>query len=214
MSLCCFVLRRQFLPYLEGALGPDQAGRIEKHLTGCLACADRMTRLRAGHEAGRLFGRLGPDLPGPLPELADLRASRPPAPALSPAIAAGALLAIAAGLAMIFAVTRPGADRADGGFARTAIGEFPERLRGRVVTEGFVQSVYFDEQEQTLHIKLAEGPAGFGPFVICEVRDPSGLTIPSKGSRIRVYGQARFDAQPGRGWHEVNPVMEIAVLNR
>ena len=138
------------------------------------------------------------DLPGPLPELADLRASRPPAPALSPAIAAGALLAIAAGLAMIFAVTRPGADRADGGFARTAIGEFPERSGAasspRDSSERLLRRAGAD-----LHIKLAEGPAGFGPFVICEVRDPSGLTIPSKGSRIRVYGQRplRRPARPG-----------------
>lgn len=214
MSLRCLVLRRRFLPYLEGGLGPGQAGRLEKHLTGCADCADRMARLRAGHEAGRLFGRLAPDLPGRLPELADLRGSRPPARALSPALAAGALLAVAAGLAMIFVITGPGASRAGRGFARTTIAEFPERLRGRVVTEGFVQDVYYDGEERTLHIKLAEGPSEAGPFVICEVRDASGLTIPQRGSRIRVYGQARFDAQPGRGWHEVNPVMEIAVLNR
>ncbi len=214
MSLRCLVLRRQFLPYLEGEVGPDQAGRLEKHLAGCADCGDLLARLRAGHEAGRLFGRLGPDLPGRLPELADLRASRPSARVLSPAIAAGALLAVAAGLAIIFVVTGPGANRAGRGFARTSIAEFPGRLRGRVVTEGFVQDVYYDREERTLHIKLAERPSDAGPFVICEVRDARALTIPRKGSRIRVYGQARFDAQPGRGWHEVNPVMEIAVLNR
>jgi hypothetical protein len=29
-----------------------------------------------------------------------------------------------------------------------------------------------------------------------------------------VYGQARFDAQPVREGHEVNPVLDIAVLRR
>lgn len=214
MSLRCFVFRRRFLPYLEGGLETDRAGRLEKHLAGCADCAALLTRLRTGHEAGRLLGRLGPDLPGRLPDLADLRTTRPPARALSPAIAAGVILAVAAGLAMIYVVTGPGADRTGRGFARTSIAEFPERLRTRVVTEGFVQDVYYDREERTLHIKLAEGPSDAGPFIICEVRDARALTIPKKGSRIRVYGQARFDAQPGRGWHEVNPVMEIAVLNR
>jgi len=31
---------------------------------------------------------------------------------------------------------------------------------------------------------------------------------------VRVYGTARYDAQPGRGWHEVNPVLTLAVLKR
>jgi hypothetical protein len=216
MSLRCFVFRRRFLSYMEGGLESGRAGRLEKHLVGCADCAAFLARLRAGHEAGRLFGRLAPDLPSRLPELTDLRGSRPPARALSPAIAATArpLGGGAPGLAMIFVVTGPGADRTGREFAKTSIAEFPGRLRSRVVTEGFVQDVYYDREERTLHIKLAEGPSDAGPFVICEVRDARALTIPLRGSRIRVYGQARFDAQPGRGWHEVNPVMEIAVLNR
>ncbi|MCX6559342.1 MAG: hypothetical protein NTZ26_02390 [Candidatus Aminicenantes bacterium] len=31
---------------------------------------------------------------------------------------------------------------------------------------------------------------------------------------VRVYGVARYDAQAGRQWHEVNPVLDIAVLKR
>jgi hypothetical protein len=140
---------------------------------------------------------------------------------LPPALAAGALLAAAAGVVMIVVLTGreagaggPAAAPPAAGFARTAIREFPQSSRSRVVTEGFVREVYYDEEERTLHIRLAEAPSGPGPFVICEVRDARGLIIPEAGSRVRVYGRARFDAQPGRGWHEVNPVMEIAVLNR
>jgi hypothetical protein len=99
-------------------------------------------------------------------------------------------------------------------FTPLAIREFAMNSRNRIVTEGFVHNVYYDEEERTLHIKLVEGLQDPEPFVICEIRDVRGLTIPREGSRVRVYGTARFDAQPGRGWHEVNPVMNIAVLNR
>jgi anti-sigma factor RsiW len=217
MSLRCRIARRRFVSFLEGGLGKRQTARLETHLAGCARCAGLMEKVRAGHEAARRFGRLRPDLPARLPEL-DRAAAGRSARTLSPALAAGALLA-AAVMIVVLAGRQTGAGGpapapAAAGFARTAIREFPQSSRSRVVTEGFVREVYYDDEERTLHIKLAEAPAGPGPFVICEVRDSSRLTIPEKGSRIRVYGRARFDAQPGRGWHEVNPVMEIAVLNR
>jgi uncharacterized protein YrrD len=71
-----------------------------------------------------------------------------------------------------------------------------------------VQDVYFDEQERTLHIKLVEAPNKPEPFVICEVRNLGDVIIPRQGNRVRVYGTA------GRGWHEVNPVLTLAVLKR
>jgi len=100
------------------------------------------------------------------------------------------------------------------GYSPVRIAEFSSNSEFRVVTEGFVEDVYFDEHEKSLHIKLVEAPLRPEPFVICEVRDLGGLTIPSPGSRVRVYGAARYDAQPGRGWHEVNPVLAMAVLKR
>jgi hypothetical protein len=227
MNPLCVFFRRKFVAYLEEGLGPAPKRRLERHLADCRACADVLERVRAGHEAGRLFGRLDPGLPERPPEFGVPLPLRPSARRLSPPFAVGALLAAAAGLVMIFILAGreagppPGEGSAQAGlqgrgmgFARTAIGEFPERRQDRVVTEGFVRSVYFDEEERSLHIKLAEQPSGAGPFVICEVRDARGLAIPREGSWIRVYGQARFDAQPGREWHEVNPVMEIAVLKR
>jgi hypothetical protein len=136
---------------------------------------------------------------------------------LAAAVPAGLALAGLLAVAVLFAARtrtiRP-PDGPGGPFTELAISEFAERARNRVVTEGFVERVYYDEEERTLHIKLAEKPGGPGPFVICEVRDARGLAIPAVGSRIRVYGRSRYDAQPGRGWHEVNPVMQIALLNR
>jgi len=227
MKARCFFLRRQFMPYLEGGLRPGQAGRLEQHLAGCRECQDLIARVRAGHQAARLFGRRRPDSSSRLPEFEEIWARRPSITRLSPALAVPALLVVAAGLAVLLVLSgRTTASRSREGliasgetqagreFMPLAIREFATNSRNRVVTEGFVHEVYYDEQEQTLHIKLAEGPRDPDPFVICEIRDVRGLTIPQEGSRVRVYGTARFDAQPGRGWHEVNPVMSIAVLNR
>ncbi|MGB8959768.1 MAG: zf-HC2 domain-containing protein [Candidatus Aminicenantales bacterium] len=226
MNVRCFFLRRKFMPYLEGGLRPGQAGRLEKHLAGCRECADLIARVRAGHQAARRFSRR-PDPSPRLPEFEEIWARRPSVTRLSPALAVPALLAVAAGLAVLLVLSgrtsdsrsregliASGETQAGPEFTPLAIREFAMNCRDRVVTEGFVHKVYYDEQEQTLHIKLAEGPHDSAPFVICEIRDVRGLTIPQEGSRVRVYGTARFDAQPGRGWHEVNPVMNIAVLNR
>lgn len=227
MNVLCFFLRRKFMPYLEGGLRPGQAGRLEKHLAGCRECADLIARIRAGHQAARRLGRRFPDPSPRLPEFEELWARRPSVARLPPALEVPILLAVVAGLSVLLVLSgRTTASRPREGliasretqagreFTPLAIREFAMNSRNRVVTEGFVHEVYYDEQEQTLHIKLGEGPQDPDPFVICEIRDVRGLTIPQEGSRVRVYGTARFDAQPGRGWHEVNPVMNIAVLNR
>jgi hypothetical protein len=215
----CLLVRRRLLPYLEDALDARAAAGLERHLAACDGCAQVLARLRSGHEAGRSFGRLAPTAPARLPRFEEVRAERPAFRRPFPAAAVPATLALAVLLAAAVLFTaRTRAVRppkpATGPFTELAISDFETGLDSRVVTEGFVQNVYFDEEERTLHIKLAESPLGQGPFVICEVRDARGLDVPAVGSRIRVYGRSRYDAQPGRGWHEVNPVMQIAVLNR
>ena len=227
MSLSCFFVRRRFVPYLDGECPAGPAARFERHIRGCARCSKLFARVKAGHEAGRAFGRLAPLPPDRFPGFEEIRGlDRRPRAHLA-AFAAPALVAAAAVLVVLFAVTgrrqSSGTDGAaigpaeitpSGAFMRLAIRDFETGSRRQVVTEGYVQEVYYDEQEQTLHIKLGESADERGPFVICEVRDARRLTIPETGSRVRVYGRARFDAQPGRNWHEVNPVMEIAVLNR
>jgi hypothetical protein len=226
MSLACFLARRRFVPYLDGEVRPGKAARLERHLGGCAPCSELFSSVKAGHEAGRAFGRLAPVPPARFPAFEEIRGfDRRPRARLA-AFAAPALVAAAAGLVVFFAVTGrhqagsggsaigPAEITPSGAFMRLAIRDFGADSRRQVVTEGYVQEVYYDEQERTLHIKLGESAGEAGPFVICEVRDAGRLTIPETGSRVRVYGRSRFDAQPGRGWHEVNPVMEIAVLNR
>jgi hypothetical protein len=214
MTPRCFFERRRFVPGLEGDLSGPRAGRLEAHLARCPECRDLFARVRSGHEAGRRFGRLGPIPPRRLPDLDEI-----PEPAARPLFTVLVTRALPAALAVglaLFAVFR--GDRRDGpdvgGFAPLAIREFATNERSRIFTEGFVHDVYFDEEERTLHIKLLESPRQMEPFVICEIRATGGVTVPSEGSRIRVYGNARFDGQPGRGWHEVNPVAKIAVLGR
>ncbi len=228
MSPLCLRSRRRVLASLEGELRPAASRRLERHLARCGSCRRRLARLKAGLEAGRSLGRFGSVAPSRLPSFEEIRdgLARAGVPA-SPAVAWPALLTVVAGLAAIVLLAGRGPARhpeseslgpasieAPGPFARLAIREFGTASTSRVFTEGFVQDVYFDKTERSLHIKLAESPRDPGPFVICEVLDVRGLTIPQTGSRIRVYGTARYDGQPGREWHEVNPVMQIAVLNR
>ena len=242
MSIRCFFLRRKFVPYLEGDLPRREAGSLDRHLAGCQKCGEMFQRVRSGHAAGRQFGRLGPD-PGRRPPEFEaiwrgsglaaggrVRAAGTLGPlirTLSSPLAVRLLLALVAMQSVLLVVSNWDAISrlraglfpsrtipASRGFTPLPIREFPANSRRRVVTEGFVHNVYFDEEERTLHIKLVEIPQKPEPFVICEIRDLHGMTIPREGNRVRVYGTARYDAQPGRGWHEVNPVTDIAVLKR
>jgi hypothetical protein len=230
------------VPYLEGGVAPREAKRLERHLGGCQECCELLTRLRSGHEAGRQFGRLAPDAGHRPPEFEEIWAAigatleRPGRPArtggkflqaLSTPLAVRLLIALVLTQTALLVVSQrkivwwandgaPGstAAREFSGFTPLRIPEFSSNSKYQIVTEGFVQNVYFDEEEKTLHIKLVEILHQQGPFVICEIRNLGGMTIPREGSRVRVYGTARYDAQPGRGWHEVNPVLTLAVLKR
>jgi hypothetical protein len=242
MSWRCFFLRRKFVPYLEGRVPRRTAARLEKHMVGCRGCAELLGRVRAGHEAGREFGQIGPGTARGPQAFGELWAALGPKldPRAQPARAGwGILHRLATSAALRTFVTlalagsvilvmsgRIGPRRGDGrtavspdsgeyrDFTAVRIAEFPSQSRSRIFTEGFVRDVYFDEQEKTLHIKLVERPQKSEPFVICEIPRSDGIALPKEGSRIRVYGMARFDAQPGRGWHEVNPVLTMAVLKR
>jgi hypothetical protein len=99
-----------------------------------------------------------------------------------------------------------------GDFYPLRIPDLASNTRPRIVTEGYVRDVRIDEEERTLHFKLAEIPQGADPYIVCEIMSPIRMTLPREGSRVRVYGVARYDGQPGREWHEVNPVLNIAVL--
>lgn len=242
MSWRCSRRRKGFVPYLEGGLPPRAAARLERHLAHCRQCGELLARLRAGHETGRQFGRMGREIGQRPPAFEELRArigparderGRPARPAgvfvraLTTPLAVRVLITLVLAQAILLVVTyRRTLWRAGGpaalalvsgqiqDFTPLSITGFSASTKSPVVTEGIVRDVYFDKEERTLHIKLVDVQQKSEPFVICEVRSPAGMAIPREGSRVRVYGMARYDPQPGRGWNEVNPVMTIAVLKR
>ena len=230
------------MPYLEGSLPARKAARLERHLGECASCRALLGRLQAGHRLAERLDRGGPDGADGAPELKDLLTDVEGAPGrrhlfagtweswldlVTTRGAVQALAVIVVALLVLLAVTnrrpspggpalaglRPGAlDVRD--FHPLRIGELPTNTRPYVATEGFVRDVHIDAEEKTMHFKLAESADAASPYIICEIMRRAEIPVPVEGSRVRVYGVARFDAQAGRGWHEVNPVLEIAVLKR
>jgi hypothetical protein len=237
----CYFLRRKFLLSLENRIPSATAKRLELHFARCRSCGDLYARIQAGDRIGREFARLGPDLVPPPPEFEAVRAKIIPNPeaadravrfrmnplrALATPLGAGILVVLVLIQTALLVLSNrktlfPGIDpgisagaRAYAGFHPLRIPEFPSNTKTNVFTEGFVRQVYYDEEEKTIHLILVERAQNSEPFVICEIRRPGGMTIPREGTRVRVYGTARFDAQPGREWHEVNPVLDVAILKR
>jgi hypothetical protein len=241
MSPRCYFFRRKFPIHLENKMTATEAKRLELHLARCRPCGDLYARIQAGDRIGREFARLGPVLVPPPPEFEAVRAKIIPNPdaadravrfrmnplrALATPLGAGILVVLVFIQAALLVLSNrktifPGQDpgilsgaRTYAGFHSLRIPEFPANTKTNVFTEGFVRQVYYDEEEKTIHLILVERAQNSEPFVICEIRRPGGMTIPREGARVRVYGTARFDAQPGREWHEVNPVLDVAVLKR
>jgi Putative zinc-finger len=238
----CYFLRKRFLPCLEGGLPSGSRERLEKHLARCRECRALFEMVQAGHEAGRELGRTDRYLRQRPPVFEELRSRAGELPVqrglrlgtwrrlldhLTAPVAVQILIVFALALTVLFLLShrnmpRGAEDRpmfsasATGGrnFRALSIAAFEPNAHTPVVTEGLVRHVYFDDEENTLHIKLVEPGESAGPFVICEVHSLSGMAIPREGNHVRVYGMARFDPEPGRGWNEVNPVTNIDILKR
>jgi len=237
-----FGLRKRFVPYLEGELPPREAKRVEKHLADCGRCRALFGRLRAGLRSARQLRHLGPEDAHPAPEfeamMADIDDMVPvrhkwvrawedwfyalTTPRLVQVLM---VLVLALAAALVFSNRRSWLGDRTGGpdkttafkfseFALLRIPELQSNTRPHIAIEGYVRDVHIDREEGTLHFTLAEIPQGSGAFVICEIMSPSGMMLPRDGNRVRVYGVARYDSQPGREWYEVNPVLNISVLKR
>lgn len=242
MSCWRFYLRRKFVPYLEGELPPREAKRLEKHMLDCEWCRAMFVRLQAGHKLAQQLRHLGPDGAHRAPEFEAMTAdvgkivigrhrwarvwenwlytlTTPRVVlVLTVLVLVQSALLVVSNRRVLFGertsvTVKPSAlDFSD--FHPLSIPEFQSNTQPHIATEGYVRDVHVDEEERTLHFKLMEIPQGPGPFVVCEIMSPIGMTLPREGNRVRVYGVARYDAQPGRNWHEVNPVLNIAILKR
>lgn len=234
-------LRKELVPYLEGRLPVRKAARLERHVRECEDCRAEIARLRAGDEAARKL-RFPEEAPGGTraPGIAAILAD-PAEPssgiggwirrweirfaALTTPRAVLILALVVLALFVVLGLSRRGllpGRRASASFSSSwaAAGEFhPLRVsevaantRPRISVEGFVREARLDPKDRILRFRLTDRPSDAEPFVVCEILDPASMAVPREGDRVRVYGVARFDAQPGRGWHEVNPVLRITIL--
>jgi hypothetical protein len=242
MSCWRFYLRRKFVPYLEGELPPREAKRLEKHMLDCEWCRAMFVRLQAGHQLAQQLRHLGPDGAHRAPEFEAMMADAGKIvigrhrwarvwenwlyTLTTPRVVLVLTVLVLVQLALLVVSNRrvlfgertsvtvksSALDFSD--FHPLSIPEFQLNTQPHIATEGYVRDMHVDEEERTLHFKLMEIAQGPGPFVVCEIMSPIGMTLPREGNRVRVYGVARYDAQPGRNWHEVNPVLNITILKR
>jgi len=234
------MLRRKFVAFLDGELPPGEKERLEHHLAGCAECRSLLERIREGRrlvleiDPLELRGVLRPPDYRALSESAGdvhsgrrgwARLGRAWSSALTAPHLVRILVAIVILQTALLAVTNrrilfgarehPPAEAAGLDFGRfpvLAIPEFSSNTLPHIAAEGYVSEIRLDAEEKTLHFKLAETSREQEPFVVCEIINPARMPVPREGSRVRVYGVSRYDAQQGRQWHEINPVLNIDVL--
>lgn len=242
MSCWRFDLRRKFVLYLEGELPPREEKRLEKHILDCESCRAMFIRVRAGHQSAQLLRHLStddahraPEYEAVISDIGEVVSGRQRLVRAwenwlymltTPRVVQVLTVLVLVQLALLIFLNRRDlfGDRQSvtaqpraldfSAFHPLSIPEHQWNIRPYITTEGYVRDVYVDKEEGTLHFKLMEFPQGSGPFVVCEILRPLSIPPPSEGSRVRVYGVARYDAQPDRMWHEVNPVLNITVLKR
>lgn len=99
-------------------------------------------------------------------------------------------------------------------FRTVNIADMELNRQPHVVAEGFVSEVGVNDEDGDLRFRLVDELGRPGPFIVCEIIDPIHLAPPSVGSRVRVYGVSRYDAQVDHNWYEVHPVLNIEVVRR
>jgi len=234
-------LKRELLPYVEGRLQALGVRRLEQHLLDCEPCRELTARLRTGHNLAQKLPRVSPAEQGE-PKFGDLMrvhsraaqrrqqrfasfrgwSDRLATPRVVVALAL--LVLLQAGLLVVSnrgvvfgerawpSATPHDLDRSQ--FRKLSISELRSNSKPHVAIEGYVEDIHPDEEEGTVAFKLVEHPGASEPFVVCEIVSPIQMDAPRDGSRVRVYGVARYDAQSDRNWYEVNPVFEIATLTQ
>jgi Putative zinc-finger len=231
-------LSRNFSRYLIGELAAREVKRVEDHLLDCGACRSRLARMRDGHRLASHLPRATPqrDVWLAIESALDAEQSQS-AKVASPGRAgwrgtivrpssAVATLVIALGiLAVLLALNRSPSSEGDGqnliagafelrDFHRVSIADYEHNTEPHVVAEGYVSEVMIDNEDGDLTFKLVDDVRQSGPFIVCEIINPKHLTLPSIGSRVRVYGVSRYDNQENHNWYEVHPVLNIEVVRR
>lgn len=232
-----FDLWKDFSPYADGELAAKRVRRIEDHLLDCNDCRLRLARLRDGQRFARHLLRETPQGDGWEAIAAALDAEARPTPLLpaaakapspwrtfltSPRLASAILVIACAVLGFSLFVYKQKSEELQAvsaerpfdasNFRPVAISDIHNNTKTHVVAEGYVTEVRLDEEDGDLMFKLVEDVSQPQPFIICEIISPINLAPPTVGSRVKVYGVSRYDADEGRQWHEVHPVLNIETV--
>ena len=230
-------LKRNFSRYLNGELAARELEQMENHLLDCGSCRTALARLRTGHRFAGQLPRATPqrDPWNAIEEALDaeqMRSRTAASPSriewrgifIRPSFVIAAV-AIVVGLVVTFlvvnrlATNKPGENLIAGAFElrdfhHVAIADIERNTEPHVVAEGYVSEVKIDDQDGDLTFKLVDDIRKSGPFIVCEIINPKRLTLPTIGSRVRVYGVSRYDNQENHNWYEVHPVLNIEVVRR
>jgi hypothetical protein len=227
-------LWKKFTPYLDGELDKKLVKRVEKHLRDCNDCRLRLTRLRDGQRFARYLPHEKPQYDNWESIVISLEADENPvsfvpasekesfawrkvltSPLMASVILAIAFLVLGFSLffnkqksesSQTFYTDRPFDAR---NFRPVAISDIHNNTKTHVVAEGYVTEVHMDEEDGDLMFKLVEDVSQPQPFIVCEIINTIQLPPPVVGSRVKVYGVSRYDADEGRNWHEVHPVLAL-----
>ncbi|MEW6125880.1 MAG: zf-HC2 domain-containing protein [Acidobacteriota bacterium] len=232
-----FDIHKNFPFYIDDELNPAKTKQLEDHLLDCNWCRAQVARLRDGQRfAAKLARRQPPrDNWAAIAAALDNQSAGTPAGLpkrrftirreffLSPwfAVIILALMVVGLSLALIIQAREPQeiyAARIFGQFDRDEyhpvnISEMESNKASHVVAEGYVSEVKISPEDGDLVFKLVEDIERPSPFIVCEIISPIHLEPPTVGSRVRVYGVSRYDAEEGREWYEVHPVLNIEALD-
>jgi hypothetical protein len=238
MKCLRFDLWKNFPGYVDNELSASKISQIEDHLLDCNSCRVRLAHLRDGQRFALKLERRKPlaDHWETLAAALDKSPSTPislkikrPAIAwrnfrLSPWVAVGALCVAVVVLSTVLIIQHKEAremvalqvsgvvDKEE--FHPVSISDMENNTRPHIVAEGYVSEVKLsDEEDGDLKFKLVEDIERPSPFIICEIISPIKIDPPAVGSRVRVYGVSRYDAEAGREWYEVHPVLNIEAVN-
>jgi hypothetical protein len=229
-------LSRNFSRYLNGELATREIKQIEDHLLDCGDCRTRIAQMRSGHRFAGQLTRATPqrDAWNAIEAALDAEQSRSSKGAspgrggwrgviVRPGFAVAGIVVVIGLLALLIALNRSPANERDEqsliagafeprDFHRVAIADIQLNTEPHVVAEGYVSEVKIDDEDGDLTFKLVDDIRKSGPFIVCEIINPKRLTLPSIGSRVRVYGVSRYDNQENHKWYEVHPVLNIEVV--
>lgn len=230
-------LRRDLVRYVTDELPADGVRRVEAHLLDCGDCRDAVAHLRSGQRFAAQLPRVKPqgDAWGRIEAAIDREdARREPATGgvgwravgFGPRLAFAAVAFVLLLSAVFIALHRRAASEEEPAglpsfaaadwreFQPVSISGIGSNTKPHVVAEGYVSEVRIDEKDGDLTFKLVDNLDAQDRFIVCEIIEPIRLQPPAVGSRVRVYGVSRYDAERDHNWYEVHPVLNIEVVKK